>query len=239
MSEADLGDMVWNLHPRSESSSDLQPAIPLAKQAHQVTLNDLSERSLKIAKQNAKKESVLLNGIVHANALDIINHADQDSFDLVLCLGPLYHLLKPEERTAVVKNVLSLAKPGGYIVMAYVSVYAHLRDMAQRDPSRLLKEWDFYESYLQTGNYKRRAGNESFHLYPKDLERELEVIAGQARVVNTVSCEGFLGFNNAKALANLDDSEMEKWVDITMRSASDPETLNSADQLLVVLQKLE
>ncbi|KAF3038977.1 hypothetical protein E8E12_002657 [Didymella heteroderae] len=214
-------------------------AIHFAKQGHQVLLNDLSERSLSIARQNAEKKSVKLDGIVHANALDIMDHATHASFDVVLCLGPLYHLLKSEERTSVVKDVISLAKPGGYIILAYVSVYAHLRDMARQDPSRLLKERNFYESYLQSGKYNRRAGNESFHMYPKDLEKELYGAADQVKVIKTVSCEGFLGFNNAKALANLSDAEMEKWVDIVMRSASDPETLNSADHLLVVMQKAE
>lgn len=194
---------------------------------------------MSIARQNAEKESVKLEGIVHANALDIANHATQASFDVVLCLGPLYHLIKPEERATVVENVISLAKPGGFIILAYVSVYAHLRDMARQDPSRLLKEWTFYEGYLQSGKYNRRAGNESFHVYPKNLEKELGVAAGQARVIKTVSCEGFLGFNNAKVLANLSDSEMDRWVEVIMRSASEPETLNSADHILVVLQKPE
>lgn len=194
---------------------------------------------MSIAKQNAEKESVKLDGVVHGNALDITEHATQASFDVVLCLGPLYHLLKPEERRTVVKNTISLAKPGGYIILAYVSVYAHLRDMARQDPSRLLKEWTFYEGYLESGKYNRRAGNESFHMYPKDLEQELGVAVDQVRVVKTVSCEGFLGFNNSKALANLSDAEMDKWVDIVMCSASEPETLNSADHILVVLQKTE
>lgn len=194
---------------------------------------------MSIARQNAEKESVKLEGVIHANALDIANRSTQASFDVVLCLGPLYHLLEPEERATVVENVISLAKPGGYIILAYVSVYAHLRDMARQDPARLLKEWDFYQGYIESGKYNRRAGNESFHVYPTNLERELGVAAGQARVIRTVSCEGFLGFNNAKALANLSDSEMDKWVEVVMRSASEPETLNSADHILAVLQKIE
>jgi len=202
-----------------------------------VTLNDLSERSLSIAKQNAEKDSVKLDGVIHANAPDITDYAAEGSYDVILCLVPLYHLLKPEERMTVVKNSISLAKSGGYVILAYVSVYAHLRDMARQDPSRLPKEWGFYEGYLQSGEYNRKARNESFHVYPINLAKELEVAADQARVVKTVSCEGFLGFHNAKALANLSDAEMEKWVNIIMRSASEPGTLNSADHILVILQK--
>jgi len=217
-------------------------AIALAKQGHGVTLNDLSHRNLEVAKGNAEKASVRLDAIIHANALAIPQceplQACQGSFDVVLCLGPLYHLLDPEERSTVIRNSILMAKPGGYVLLAYVTVYAHLRDMGRRDPSRLVKEWDFYERYLNSGEYTRKVETESFHVYPADLEKELQAFGGQARVERTVSCEGFLGFDGARGLAKLKDEELERWLDIIMRSAEDKETMNSADHLLVVLRKM-
>ena len=217
--------------------SDWLTAISLAKQGHRVTLNDLSEKSLEIARTNAEKDSLSFEAIIHANALNITQHANPGSFDIVLCLGPLYHLLNPEERTDVVKNSISMAKAGGYVILAYVTVYAHLRDMARHDPSRLLEEWDFYKIYLQSGTYTRRMNNESFHIYPAGLEKELEVSKGHARIVRTVSCEGFLGFENARELGNLSAEELERWVDLVMQSADEDQTLNSADHLVVILKK--
>jgi S-adenosylmethionine-dependent methyltransferase len=212
-------------------------AIDLAKQGHSVTLNDLSEKSLEIAAKNAEKESVALEATIHANALDITQHVSEGSFDIVLCLGPLYHLLRPDERTQVIRNSIYAAKTGGYVVLAYVSIYAHLRDVARRDPSRLSKEWDFYEGYLRTGAYTRRRENESFHVYPADLDKELEGLEGRAEVLKVVSAEGFLGFDGGKALAGLQGEELERWVDVVMLSAGDERTVNAADHLVVVLQK--
>jgi SAM-dependent methyltransferase len=186
---------------------------------------------------------VALEGIVHADARELLPHPalahEVGTFDIVLCLGPLYHLLSSKDRTQVLENCLQLAKPGGYIVAAYVSVYAHLRDMARRDPGRLSREWDFYSSYLSTGHYTRNPLTESFHIYPNALKEELAPLEGKVEVERVVSCEGFLGFGGAKTLAGLSDEEMEKWVDVVMRSAEDRETLNSADHLLVVLKKVE
>jgi S-adenosylmethionine-dependent methyltransferase len=214
-------------------------AIDLAKQGHAVTLNDLSEKSLEIAAKNAEKEAVKLEATVHANALDIKQHASEGSFDIVLCLGPLYHLLKPDERTQVIKNSIYAAKPGGYVVLAYVTVYAHLRDMARHDPARLSKEWDFYKGYLQSGVYTRKTSNESYHMYPADLDKELEGLERHAKVLKVVSAEGFLGFEGGRALAYLKEEELEQWVDVVMLSAGDERTLNAADHLVVVLQKTE
>lgn len=167
-------------------------------------------------------------------------------YDVVLCLGPLYHILPNEDRTDVLRTCIGFAKPGGYVLAAYVSVYAHLRDMARRDPGRLFKEWDFYSSYLSTGSYTRNPQTESLHVYPRALKEELAVLneklgrlGGKVEVERIVSCEGFLGFEGAKALKGLNEAEMEKWVDVVMGSAEEAETLNSADHLLVVLRKVE
>jgi hypothetical protein len=212
-------------------------AIDLAKQGHAVTLNDLSKKSLQIAWKNAEKESVTFEATIHANALDIKQHTSEDSFDMVLCLGPLYHLLRPNERMEVIKNSIYAAKSGGYIVLAFVTIYAHLRDMARHDPSRLSKEWEFYKTYLHDGIYTRKTNNESYHVYPADLEKELEGLERHAKVLKVVSCEGFLGFEGARALVNLRDEELEQWIDVVMQSADDNQTLNAADHLIVLLQK--
>lgn len=203
-----------------------------------MTLNDLSSKNLAIAKVNAQAAGVVLEDVVHANALDITLHAPAASFDVVLCLGPLYHLTKLEERERVVSNALALAKPGAYILLAYMTVFGHLRDMARRDSARLVSEWGFYEKYLRTGVYDRRPDNESFHVYPGDMEKDLECVKGRAEVVRMVSCEGFLGFDTARALAKVGEEEMERWVDVVMQSIDQPHTLNSAEHLLVVLKKL-
>ena len=215
-----------------------RPAINLAQQGHKVTLNDLSSNNLGIAKTNAQTAGVALEDVVHATALDITLHAAPASFDIVLCLGPLYHLTRLEERESVVSNALALAKPGAYVLLAYVTVFGHLRDVARRDSARLVSEWEFYERYLRTGVYDRRPDNESFHVYPRDVERELECVKGGAEVVRMVSCEGFLGFDTARTLARVGEEEMERWADVVMQSADHPHAFNSAEHLVVVLKKL-
>jgi S-adenosylmethionine-dependent methyltransferase len=180
---------------------------------------------------------VNLDAVVHANALNIDQHTAPESFDVVLCLGPLYHLHESQQRIAVIDNAIQVTKQGGYIILAYVTIFAHLRDMARRQPSRLFNEWDFYKVYLTNGEYTRRSDNVSFHAYPKMIEKELQPFERQVHVERVVSCEGFAGFHGGKYLANLDENEMKCWVDVILMSAEDKETCNSADHLLVILRK--
>ena len=60
-----------------------------------MTLFDLSSGNLALARQKAVDAGVTLAGIEQGTALDLGRFADA-SFDAVLLMGPLYHLL--EER---------------------------------------------------------------------------------------------------------------------------------------------
>jgi S-adenosylmethionine-dependent methyltransferase len=227
---------------RSDVVADRDAAIALASRGHRVTLSDLSGKSLDIARRNAEKGTVQLDAIIHANALDIAQHSllisSIGTFDMVLCLGPLYHLVVSEERASVIRNCISMAKPGGYILLAYVTVYAHLRNLAKRDPSRLANEWSFYEEYMNSGKYTRNPETRSFHIHHAKLQQELFAFGGQVTLEKVLSCEGFLGSSGGIGLATLSETDMKRWIDVVMRTADHTETLNSADHLLVILRRV-
>ncbi|KAF2022000.1 S-adenosyl-L-methionine-dependent methyltransferase [Aaosphaeria arxii CBS 175.79] len=216
-------------------------AIDLARSEHTVVLSDLSSGNLELARTKAKESGVELDGFIHANALDIALHptlsASCSRFDIVLCLGPMYHLPSYADRTQALENCIVLAKPGGYILAAFVTVYAHLRDVARREPGRLANEWAFYSRYLEHGKYERNTNMDMYHMYPENLDEDLRGVEGKVEVERVVSCEGFLGFGVAKELAKLTDGERRTWVDVVMRSADRMECRNSADHLLVVMRK--
>jgi SAM-dependent methyltransferase len=105
------------------------------------------------------KKPALLRSISVGNALTLDTHpvlgTDQElhadgTYDAVLLLGPLYHLLEESERATAVKQALRLAKPGGegVVFVAFVSVAAHLRDVAVREPGRLVGKRGFYGKYV-------------------------------------------------------------------------------------------
>lgn len=143
-------------------------AFPLADDGHRVDLVDLTPDLVAMAQkeQDSRRGSVLApgdDGYVHdvgkttgalLQSISVGNalHASKlpaGSYDGVLLLGPLYHLLEEEERRLAVHNALQLARPGsGVVFCAFVSVAAHLRDIAIRDPAKLLRAKDFYAKYV-------------------------------------------------------------------------------------------
>lgn len=49
------------------------------------------------------------------------------SFDAALLLGPLYHIIQPEERVAVLNGLVRILKPGGAAIIAYLNTWGILR----------------------------------------------------------------------------------------------------------------
>ncbi len=129
-------------------------AFPLADDGYSVDLVDLSPAMVRLAQkeQDARKAAAdgkpLLQSIAVGNALVRPDHLPEAAYDAVLLLGPLYHLISEEERVKAVENALMLAKPNGLVFVAFVSIAAHLRDIAMRDPKKLVSESDFYADYV-------------------------------------------------------------------------------------------
>ena len=100
------------------------------------------------------------------------------SFDAVLLLGPLYHLLERAERVTALREAWRVLRPGGVLAAAAISRYASLLDGFLRD---LLDEpgWALVEADLVHGEH-RPAGRTAelfttayFHR-PDEFQAEVE-----------------------------------------------------------------
>ena len=95
-------------------------SFPLAKKGYKVTLADLSEILLAQAK-NQKEEEAVQNLIScdQVNATDLSCYNDQ-SFDVVLLFGPLYHLTEKAEREKCISEVGRVLKKGGKVFASFI-----------------------------------------------------------------------------------------------------------------------
>ncbi|KAL6821544.1 S-adenosyl-L-methionine-dependent methyltransferase [Trichoderma camerunense] len=222
-------------------------AFALADQGHLVDLVDLSPGLIQIAqveqdKRNAAGKENLLQSLAVGNALDpnILQHS---VYDAVLLLGPLYHLVEESERVNAVANAVRLAKPNGVLFVAFVSISAHLRDIAMRDPSRLIAEKDFYAKYLQDGRYEKfkpGVGNvHSFHTQVRDIRSFFaDNFADTLELMELRSQEGILGGSLDTALSKSQPQVVQAWADLMYEKYSTGEEhLGCADHLIAILKK--
>lgn len=79
-----------------------------------IVASDLSPRNVKILSEKySKKIETYVDDV-----LDLKRHKDS-SFDVVLCLGPMYHL-RPGLNEKCVKECLRVLKPHGTLILAYM-----------------------------------------------------------------------------------------------------------------------
>lgn len=96
-------------------------SIALAKEGMDVTAVELVESNVAVIKENSKGIENLT--AFQGDAADLSRFPD-NSFDAVLLLGPMYHLYEADEVNSAIDEAIRVAKPGGVILFAFISVFA-------------------------------------------------------------------------------------------------------------------
>lgn len=89
-------------------------SIALADLGYDVTAVELVKYNLGILKKNGGDKVKAYQG----NAMKLKRFQD-DSFDLTLVFGPMYHLYTFEDKLKALEEAKRVTKPGGYILVAY------------------------------------------------------------------------------------------------------------------------
>ena len=132
----------------------------LAELGHSVSLIDLTPKNIELADQYAKEHQLSLQSCETGEATDL--NFPYDQFDIVLLLGPLYHLTAEKERIKALVEAKRVLKPGGILLAAVISRYASLIDGLKRN---LITDDQFEKILiddLQTGIHLNETGNPEY-----------------------------------------------------------------------------
>jgi SAM-dependent methyltransferase len=163
-------------------------AARLADGGYDVHLIDVSPLHVEQALVRAEGRFSAVVG----DARDLCAHADE-SFDGVLLLGPLYHLVARSDRVRALAEARRVLRPGGVVVAAAISRYASLLDGTRRgflDDQRFVA---IVERDLAEGQHRNPENVEGwfttayFHL-PREFCDEIE--AAGLRVERLAGVEG-------------------------------------------------
>lgn len=105
------------------------------EQGFDVTALELCEKHINIMVKKTEELKSNLN-IIQGNALDL-SVFENDSFDVVLCLGPIYHLTDKVARDKCIKECLRVLKPNGVLAVAYVNRLTQFIKMISRDKDNI------------------------------------------------------------------------------------------------------
>ena len=185
-------------------------AFWLSRLGYMVHLVDMTPRLVvEAARRNAASEQPLVSLAVgdarHLPVTDV-------SADVVLLLGPLYHLTERADRLAALQEARRILRPDGVIVAAGISRYAATVDGLAFHPALDSRLATMRHRSLADGQYRNETDNQRYFVTayfhrPEDLADEMTV-AGYARVrVLGVEGPGWL----------LQDFEA-RWTDAALRN---------------------
>lgn len=165
----------------------------LADLGHEVRLVDAVPLHVQRAVERARGRFTAVEG--DARSLD---ESDED-YDVVLLLGPLYHLTRREERLAALREALRVLRSGGLVAAAGISRFASLLDGLYAGYLSDPVFWPVVEQDLADGQHRspreRRdlpAFTTSYFHRPEELRAEVDESGFEVEAVLGVEGPGWL-----------------------------------------------
>ena len=204
-------------------------SVALAKEGFSVVALELIEHNLSILKSKLTGDEQLQ--ALQGNALDLSRFAD-DSFDLTLVLGPIYHLYTKDEKLRALSEAVRVTKTGGFIMVAYCMneptvinyVFGQNKLWETLDADMLTKDWHCISE-------------------PKDVFElvRIEDIAELDRAVNVkrvklIATDGATNYMRA-LVDGMDEATFSKWVEYHLSICERQDLIGASHHTLDILQK--
>ena len=213
-------------------------AIWLARRGHRVVLTDLSRELLAIGRDRVRDAGVEVEDIREADARDL-SHWSNATFDVLLELGPYYHLQAVSDRDAAAAEATRVLRPGGLLFAALMPRLGFLRrTMALPDEQHRLLDQQWVDRLLRSGAFDNDVAGRFDHGYGSRPEEIAPFFSRHGFDELELIAVGGATAGIQEAIANLlDPSLRSAALDIIENIASEPSIFGLASHLLYVGRK--
>lgn len=213
-------------------------AIWLSGLGYEVHLIDPVAKHVEQAMLAASRDSVKLASASVGDA-GSLNH-DDDTVDVVVALGPLYHLPDPSDRAGALDEARRVLRPGGVFFGGAISRYTSLVNAIREG---LLLDDDFLEVIrgdLDDGVHRNPSTNGDFfttaYVHEPD-ELAAEVAAAGFEGVRVLAVEGIGWAADDFPAQWANPLSRERLLGLIERTESDPALIGASIHLLAVARK--
>lgn len=202
-------------------------SIYFANQGYEVTSIELVARHvIQIREKVNEKMSI---EVFQGNALDLSMIKD-NTYDIVLCFGPLYHLEKIEDRFQCISEVERVCKENGKMFFAFISNDMVIAtETLVNDPQFLLGETYNHESF--------KLVDFPFVFHTVDDSRKL-LKDSNLNIISEIAADGFSELF-ADKINEMNEESYIQWLNYHFYCCEKPEFLGASNHLLFVAEKYE
>jgi len=163
-----------------------------------------------------------------------------DSFDVVLVLGPLYHLHERADRIRVLDEARRVARPDGLVAAAAISRFASLFDGLVRefvfDPEfREIVERDLRDGRHTNPDQRPQWFTTAYFHHPDQLAHEID--SARLSLVELVGVEGLAGWLPHLEQRWASDSDRDVILSASRLVESEPTLLGLSAHLLAIARR--
>lgn len=203
-------------------------SIALAREGYDVTAVELVKHNLEILRSNGSGIDNLT--AVQGDALDL-SMLRNDSFDMTLVFGPLYHLYEPLDMHKAIDEAIRVTKPGGIIMIAFLSVYAIMFTNYLYEGLKGGLE----ENY--TADYRVRHFEDQVFTGFDIAEFEALFADKPINWLKTVAADSVLEYGKRWCGLELNDEDFEAFSNYHLATCEVRELLGSSSHLLYICRK--
>ena len=171
---------------------------------------DLSSNNINKIKEQQKK-TPLLEGVFQQDVCDL-NCFEDESFDVVLCMGALYHIFDEEMRIRAIQECKRVCKKGGILVFAYLNKWGSFYNGMINNLKSMELLYHEYESGNSEDIFYRTTGEEIYRLCK---QQELQCLYNVG--------VDHLSFLASEKIDAMDDAEYQKLLKYQLEASSQPE----------------
>ncbi|MGD8191688.1 class I SAM-dependent methyltransferase [Brevibacillus ginsengisoli] len=212
-------------------------SIYYAEKGNKVVATDITPKHVELIQEKVvKRNGVPLDLEAKiANATNL-GEFESEAFDVVLCLGPLYHLINETDRVKCIQESLRVLKRGGLLVVAYINKHYILHSVMLNNKKYLTNK--FIDKMLRTGVI--RDGEEecfwtdAFFTTPEEMISLLENF--EVEIIDHLASDGFSPFLG-KYLNTFETDEVDTWVHYIENSCREKSILGISNHALLICQK--
>ena len=201
-------------------------SVPLAEEGYDVTAVELVKHNL--ARLTAKGSSVKA---YQGNAMKLKRFED-NTFDVVLVFGPMYHLHEKEEKLKALSEAKRVVKPGGKILVAYIMNEYSVITYAIKE--RHIKE-GVENGMLDENFHCTKQANELYSFVRTEDIEALNQEVGLKRL-EIIAADGAANYIRPYLNA-LDEEEFGYFVQYHLATCERADLLGASGHLVDILQK--
>jgi SAM-dependent methyltransferase len=209
-------------------------SLYFAKQGFYVTAVELVPDQVSILKNKAAEFDTNIE-IIQGDAREV-PFIESGSQDIVLILGPLYHIRQAQDRYRAIQEAHRILKPGGVVAVAYISRHFVAGIFAQHFPDLVTPEIldQLHDEGIVSSTIADRFFRVGYFATPEEIE-SLVTDTG-FDIADHVATDGF-GRYIAQGVNAFDENQYQIWLKYHLKTCRERTLLGSSNHGLVIGRK--